>query len=124
MRTDPRATDRRFRPAQRIRTRPAYQSVYDRGTKVHGRLMTVFMLPRSDRATRLGITATRRIGGAVQRNRAKRLIREVFRQHPHPPGFVIVVIPRAGLPGAGIHAVETDYATCIERGLSRTKPAR
>jgi ribonuclease P protein component len=124
MRTDPRTTDRRFRPAQRIRTRPAYQAVYDRGTKVHGRLMTVFLLPRSERTTRLGITATRRMGGAVQRNRAKRLIREVFRQHPSPPGFDIVVIPRATLPDAGIHAVETDYASCIERALSRTTSAR
>jgi ribonuclease P protein component len=119
MRTDPIATDRGFRTAQRIRTRPAYQLVYDRGTKVHGRLMTVFVLPRADAATRLGITATRRIGGSVQRNRAKRLIREVFRQHRHPPGFDIVVIPRASLPGADIRAVEADYVTCIERGLSR-----
>lgn len=116
--------DQRFRPAHRIRTRPAYQSVYDRGIKVHGRLMTVFMLPRSDDSTRLGITATRRIGGSVQRNRAKRLIREVFRRHQRPPGFDIVVIPRAALPQAAIRVVEADYATCIERCLSRVHAPR
>lgn len=116
--------EQRFRPSDRIRRRTAYQSVYDRGTKVHGRLMTVFMLPRNDDGTRLGITATRRIGGSVQRNRAKRLIREVFRRHHRPPGFDIVVIPRASLPAATLSAVEADYVHCIERCLSRLRVSR
>lgn len=49
--------------------------------------------------TRLGITATRRIGGAVVRNRAKRLVREAFRrlQWNLPAGTDIVVIVRKPL---------------------------
>ena len=63
----------------RLRRRHEFQQVYDQGSRAHGRLMTVFLLPTDAGATRLGIAATRKLGGAVQRNRAKRLLRETFR---------------------------------------------
>jgi ribonuclease P protein component len=49
------------------------------------------------RPARLGITVTRKFGGAVSRNRAKRLIREAFRLSPElvPNGIDLVVIPKA-----------------------------
>jgi len=50
-----------------------------------------------DQPARLGVTVTRKFGGAVQRNRAKRLMREVFRHSPDlfPAGIDFVVIPKA-----------------------------
>jgi ribonuclease P protein component len=87
-----------------------------------GRLMTVFILPRSDGRTRLGIAATRKLGGAVVRNRARRLVREVFRQHVNPPGLDIVVVPRAVLLDAPFAAIESDYASCVDRRARRTRP--
>lgn len=55
-------------------------------------------LERGDDApARLGITASRRVGNAVERNRARRRVREWFRQHePLPQGLDVVVILRAG----------------------------
>jgi ribonuclease P protein component len=46
----------------------------------------------------LGITASRRVGGAVERNRVKRVIREWFRRHRAklPANLDVVVIARAG----------------------------
>ena len=46
---------------------------------------------------RLGIAATKKLGGAVVRNRAKRLIREVFRRNKIAPGFDVVVVPKREL---------------------------
>ena len=60
---------------------------------------------------RLGIAATRKLGGAVQRNRAKRLIREVFRRNKIAPGFDVVVIPKRELLDASLSALEADYRT-------------
>jgi ribonuclease P protein component len=117
------ASDERFRPASHIRRRPEFQRVYDSGARVNGRLMTVFILQRPDGPTRLGIAATRKLGGAVVRNRAKRLIREVFRRHRHPRGLDIVVVPRAALLTASYEAIERDYASSVDRRARRSRPS-
>ena len=107
----------RFVPEQRLRRRAEFQRVYDRGTKAHSRYMTVFLLPNEQDTGRLGIAATKRIGGAVQRNRAKRLIREVFRRNNIAQGFDVVVVPKRELLDATLTALETDYRNLLARRL-------
>ena len=82
--------------------------------------MTVFTLSRPDERTRLGIAATRKLGGAVERNRAKRLVREVFRRNPAPPGFDIVVVPRRALFDATFSTFEAEYVVTLGRLRSAT----
>jgi ribonuclease P protein component len=107
--------DRRFRRHQHIRQRTEFQQVYDRGRKHQGRYMIVFTLPRAGHPTRLGIAATRKMGIAVERNRAKRLVRELFRHHPAPSGFDIVVVPRRPLVGAPFANLEAEYVATLGR---------
>jgi ribonuclease P protein component len=49
--------------------------------------------------SRLGVIATKRLGNAVARNQAKRLIRELFRKHKHSLPFTmhLVVLPRRSI---------------------------
>jgi ribonuclease P protein component len=107
----------RFRPHERIRRRPEYQQVYERGARIHSRYTTVFLLSNGTAVGRLGIAATRKLGGAVERNRAKRLIREVFRRNKIAPGYDVVVIPKRDLLDASLSALEADYKNLVERRL-------
>jgi ribonuclease P protein component len=104
-----------FRRDEHIRRRRDFQRVYATGARLHGRHMTVFLLPTDLPVARLGIAATRKIGGSVTRNLAKRLIREVFRRNKPAPGTDLVVIPRASLAASPIARIEADYRTTLAR---------
>jgi ribonuclease P protein component len=108
-----------FRRDERVRRRSEYQQIYDRGIKVHGRLFTLFARPSDLSRGRLGIAATRKLGGAVQRNRAKRLIREVFRRNKPVGGFDVVVVPKRSMLDASLTALESEFRQILSRSLRR-----
>jgi ribonuclease P protein component len=68
---------------------------------------------------RLGIAATKKLGGAVERNRAKRLIREVFRRNKIADGFDVVVVPKRDLLDASLSTLEADYRRLLARRVAR-----
>jgi ribonuclease P protein component len=109
----------RLRPAERIKRRPHFKRAYDQGMRVHGRYLTLFALPNSLDVPRLGVVATRKLGGAVQRNRAKRLVREVFRRNKPAAGLDVVVIPRREMLDAAFSSLEADYCSALRRSTRR-----
>jgi ribonuclease P protein component len=89
--------------------------VYSQGSKVHGRFGILFLLPNGLDVSRLGIAATRKFGGSVARNRAKRLIRDVFRRNKIAPGFDVVVVPKRALLETSLSAFEAEFRRTLER---------
>jgi ribonuclease P protein component len=74
---------------------------------------------------RLGIVTSRRIGGAVQRNRVRRLCRECFRRWPDllPAGVDLVVIARPGAPDLGLASVESEWRAVESQLKKRAREA-
>ena len=110
-----------LRLKERIRRRAEFKQIYEKGTRVHARYSTIFVLPNSLGVGRLGIAATKKLGGAVQRNRAKRLIREIFRRNKIAPGHDVIVVPRREMLEASLSAIESDYRSTLERRLRQRR---
>lgn len=65
---------------QRIARRADFLRAYEEGRQIHGRFVVIFALTNPFGHPRLGVTATRKMGKAHVRNKAKRRVREVFRR--------------------------------------------
>ena len=107
---------------ERIRRRPEFERIYSAGSKMHGRLMTVFVMSNDTAAPRVGVAATRKLGSAVERNRAKRRARELFRRRKNIGGLDIVIVPRREMLDAPFATLEAEYVALLgrrERGRNR-----
>ena len=69
-------------------------------------------------ASRLGVITAGRIGNAVVRSRARRLLRENFRLHQHDLAAPVdlVLVARQSIAGKGFAAVEKDFLTSLRKG--------
>jgi ribonuclease P protein component len=85
--------------------------------------LTLFGLPNDVGYCRLGITATRKCGGAVIRNRIKRVLREIFRhqQRRHACGVDIVVNARPGADFDDVVAIEREFVDAFRQLLRRVR---
>lgn len=70
-----------FPKSVRLLKRDEFQQTWKHGRKKHTHHFIVVIRSRDDSMLRLGITASRKTGNAVVRNRIKRLVREYFRNH-------------------------------------------
>lgn len=79
---------------------------------MHTPHFVVLLQPRpvGDRAVRLGITVSRRVGDAVRRNRVKRMVREAFRRRraTFPAGHDVVVVAKVGAATLASREVEAE----------------
>src|SRR5688572_5803041 len=77
--------------------------------------MMLFVVPNGGTTARLGVAATRKLGSAVERNRAKRLAREVFRRHKVAAGLDVIIVPRREMLDAPFASLEADYLAALAR---------
>lgn len=85
-----------FLKSERLLERKEFVNLNRFGRKLHTHHFTITMMQNGRGVTRLGIAVSKKIGNAVQRNRVKRIIREVFRLHKgmFPEGCDVAIVAR------------------------------
>ena len=106
--------------ANRLAKRREFLHVYETGRKLFSRYSVLFFLPNGLAHSRMGVTATKKLGKANIRNRLKRWTREVYRRQRVPLAldergldFVVNVKPNAA------NATFAEYSLDLERSLAR-----
>ena len=107
-----------------IKENHLYRKTFQRGKRWSGKYVTVCVLkdlaakklkkanPQKQYINRIGLSVPKREGGAVERNRVKRIIRAglqgVERRHPLRRGFLIVIAARPGIERQKSPAIESE----------------
>ena len=108
-----------------------YRKAYAGGKRASAKTVAVYVLkdkrrealrkenPKKTRVNRVGISASKKIGGAVERNRAKRVIREAYRQTDAcigiKKGYLVVIAARADATTEKMQDVKRDLQYCLKK---------
>jgi len=109
-----------FGKALRLRRRREFLALQRSGAHRRSANMIVVAQKRTDlpppSPTRLGIVASRKVGCAVARNRAKRLVREAFRQTRHelPGSLDVLVVTTRTAATASLEAIRAELASAVK----------
>ena len=121
---------RRFPKAARLTRATEFRRVKDRGRSWGGRFLVLGVLPdaappdAADRWARVGFITSKRVGGAVTRNRVRRRLREIVRRHRPAlrAGVWLVVIARHTAAKAASAELEADWLRLARRASILTAP--
>lgn len=117
----------RLRRAQRLRSSRDFQRVRAQGRRVSGALLMLGYVARATQGetdqtdamdyTRVGFSVSRRVGGAVVRNRVKRRLREVMRRRLAgiAPGYDLVVTARPDAANASVVTFDQEVGALLAR---------
>jgi len=96
-----------FPPTHRLKSPEDFKRVYDRKRSVSDAHLIVYACENALPHARLGVSVSKKVGGAIVRNRFKRLFREAFRllQHELPPGIDYVLIPKLPARDLGLEPI-------------------
>jgi ribonuclease P protein component len=114
--------------SRRLSRSAEFERVYRRGRSTANRYLVLYTFPNpSSRRARMGLSVSRKVGGAVERNRVKRLLREVFAQAEHElgPEQDIVVVARPEIRELaerdGLDGVSAAFGELIDRARLRAR---
>ena len=98
-----------FPKSVRLQRNAQFRRVYAEGRRAEGRLAVLYALDAPGQPRAVGVVTSRKIGGAVVRNRARRLLREAYRlnQHKLKDNVQLVLIARSAINGKRRPEVES-----------------
>ena len=104
---------------QRYRLKKKYQFnyVYRVGKTCHGRFILLVFSPSKNQNVKIGVSASKKVGNSVQRNRARRIIREAIKPYLDciKPNFNIILVAKSAIEGKKTSEVQADLQTILEK---------
>jgi ribonuclease P protein component len=112
--------------AFRLRSQRDFRSVYSRGRRASGDWMTVVVWlrrPGEIPAARIGLSVSKEHGGAVRRNKLKRVLREAFRHErvAMPDNIDVILIPKKRDDNMPLAEVRIELPRLIAKALRAPK---
>jgi ribonuclease P protein component len=106
-----------------VRRAADFRRAFRKGLRLDGALFTLLATENDLEVARLGLATSRRVGGAVERNRAKRLLRESFRRNKTETirGLDLVLVPKREISGKALAEVEAEYRSRLTRLQKRRR---
>jgi ribonuclease P protein component len=113
-----------FPKDERIRERREFTELFNNAGRTHSSHLILFRRSNSRQCARVGITASRKVGGAVVRNRIKRLIREYYRQHKADfvPGFDYSLVVKRSFSRLSRGAAEDELRVILAKSARPKSP--
>ncbi len=107
-----------FPRAARLTRKREFDAVFQQGEKIVGRQFICYLVRNDGQGCKVGLVVSRKVGGAVARNRVKRHIREFFRTHRSTmtPPVELVVLARPGAAQLRYGACADALAALLKRG--------
>ena len=100
-----------------IHSNQEFRAVYEKGSSKADRNLVIYLLKNGTDKTRLGISASKKVGNSVVRHRMARLLREAFRLNlsETETGYDIVAVVRPAAKDAGFREIERSYLKNLSR---------
>ncbi|MGH8163047.1 MAG: ribonuclease P protein component [Rhodanobacteraceae bacterium] len=119
MTTRPEPSRLRFPASRRLKRSREFARVRTEGRTIRGGLLLLGVLELAEEsAFRVGFVTSKRVGGAVVRNRVRRRLREIARRHQHEvrDGVWLVVVARPAAARASYAELEAEWRKLADRG--------
>ena len=109
-------TSHSFTKGERLRKSREFLLARNEGRRLKTKSFILYIRHNELKVTRLGVSVSSKVGGAVRRNRIKRLLREVFRQNKtlFPPSTDVMIIAKRGMTLKGYGEVEGEFRTLFK----------
>ena len=103
--------------SNRLRSKRDFRLAYKKGRSFANPMLVLYVRPTRGDACRIGFSISKKLGGAVERNRIKRRLREVLRAKAAKlsPGFDVILVGRVRLKDAPFNEIDGAVVELLNR---------